>query len=90
MRTLLFSACCCGCSFDARFKLLRLVERLKRLVDEYSLLTDDADEDDERLLVLTASGERLRLDGGERFEHSPDEDDEVDSLRVGLPMTPDE
>lgn len=57
-------------------------------------MTDDAaddDEDDERLLVLTASGERLRLDGGDRFDpHSADEDEEVDSLRVGLPMTPDD
>ena len=55
-------------------------------------MTDEADDDEEeeeRLLVLTASGERLRLDGGDAFDpHSADEEDEVDSLRVGLPMTP--
>ena len=56
------------------------------------MFTDEAEEeDDERLLVLTASGERLRLEGGERLEpHSADEDDDVDSLRVGLQITPDE
>lgn len=48
--------------------------------------TDEADEDEEeRLLVLTASGERLRLDGGDRLA---EEDEDVDSLRVGLPITP--